>query len=168
MNPIEPGGTLLLECIIYCHCDPGRTRKALLFGCVVDRIDNVRRERHVDDDVQTTFEAIDQPRDLTGEACDTRSFFSVGQRGFSNNHWTVGTDKVINYQSLGHAITSKGGDSDAELVYIRHGVGTREQAFDLLELGWSAGLNGEGHSKLSAPRSVRSWLRKRLQEQCGS
>ena len=112
----------------------------MFLGYAVDGVDNVGCEWHVDDDVQTTFEAIYQPRDLAGEARDTRGFFSVGQRGFLNNHWTVGTDKMIDDQSLGHAVAPKGGYRVAELIDVGHYVGVGEQALDLLELGRSVWL----------------------------
>ena len=57
-------GALLLECIVYCHCNPGRTRKALLFCRIVDGINDIGREWYIDDNVQATFETINQPCNL--------------------------------------------------------------------------------------------------------
>ena len=96
----RPRGALLLECIVYCHRDPGSGRKALFFCRGVDDIDDIRRERYIDDNVQTTFEAIDQPCDLTGEAPNKCGFFRFGQRSFSSDHRTVGTDKMVYDEAL--------------------------------------------------------------------
>src|SRR6478672_516086 len=57
---------LLLECIVYCHCNPGRTRKALLFCYIVDGVNDIGRKRYIDDNIQATFKTINQPYDLTG------------------------------------------------------------------------------------------------------
>ena len=39
----SPCNTLLLERIVYCHCDPGWARKTLFSGDAIDRVDNIRR-----------------------------------------------------------------------------------------------------------------------------
>ena len=79
-NLLTPCGALQLQRIVYRHLDPGGARKALLFRNGVDRVDDIGRERYIDDNVQIAFEAIDQPRDLTGEAPNKRSLLRIGSR----------------------------------------------------------------------------------------
>jgi hypothetical protein len=50
---------LALERIFYGHGDPSWTRKALLTCGGIERIDDIRCERHVDDNVQSALEAVD-------------------------------------------------------------------------------------------------------------
>ena len=67
---------LLLECIVYCHGNPGRTRKALLFCYIVDGVNDIGRKWYIDDNVQATFKTINQPCDLTGKTLNKRSLFA--------------------------------------------------------------------------------------------
>ena len=52
----------------------------MLVGRGVDRVDDIRRKRYIDNDVQPAFQAVDQLRDLTSEAPNIRGFFGFSQR----------------------------------------------------------------------------------------
>ena len=73
-------GPLLLECIVDCHGNPGRTREALFFCDAVDGINDIGREWDIDDNVQAAFETINLPCDLTRESLNKRRLFRVSQR----------------------------------------------------------------------------------------
>ena len=85
----------------------------MLSGRGVDRVDDIRRKRYIDNDVQPAFQAIDQLRDLTSEAPNLRGFFGFSQRVFLSNHWAVSADKIT--YNLIFAITSRRRVSIVEL-----------------------------------------------------
>ena len=91
-------------------------------GLCVDGVDDIRRERYIDDNVQSTFEAVDQVGDLARKTPNTRGFFRISERGFLYDHRTVCADKLIYDPTLRQSFPPQEADRRGKSANIGHGI----------------------------------------------
>ena len=115
----------------------------MLSGRGVNRVDDIRRKRYIDNDVQPAFQAVDQLRNLTSEAPNIRGFFGFSQRAFLSNHRAVSADKMAHNLTLCHTVPAQRIDRRVEPLDTTHRVSIGKKGPDFSSFEGSLIVKGQ-------------------------